>query len=107
MAERWPEVRQPSVVLDHRAVQHENALLRDIERLLKRTIPVLPTPAFVQAPDAPRPAQDRSADSHGGSQAHGARRPQSGQSHGARSGERRHWNNADSRQAHSRRQRSR
>jgi ATP-dependent RNA helicase RhlE len=85
----------------------ENALLRDIERLLKRTIPVLPTPAFVQAPDAPRPAQDRSADSHGGSQAHGARRPQSGQSHGARSGERRHWNNADSRQAHSRRQRSR
>jgi len=86
----------------------ENALLRDIERLLKRTIPVLPTPAFVQAPDAARPAQDRSADSHGGgSQAHGARRPQSGQSHGARSGERRHWNNADSRQANSRRQRSR
>jgi hypothetical protein len=30
MAERWPEVRQPSVVLDHRAVQHENALLREL-----------------------------------------------------------------------------
>ena len=85
----------------------ESALLRDIERLLKRTIPVLPTPAFAQAPDAARPAQDRAADSHGGSQSHGARRTQSGQSHGARTGERRHWNNADSRQAHSRRQRSR
>jgi hypothetical protein len=30
MAERWPEIRQPSVVLDHRAVQHENALLREL-----------------------------------------------------------------------------
>jgi sugar diacid utilization regulator len=30
MAERWPEARQPSVVLDHRAVQHENALLREL-----------------------------------------------------------------------------
>jgi hypothetical protein len=30
MADRWPEPRQPSVVLDHRAVQHENALLREL-----------------------------------------------------------------------------
>jgi sugar diacid utilization regulator len=30
MAERWPEARQPLVVLDHRAVQHENALLREL-----------------------------------------------------------------------------
>jgi PucR C-terminal helix-turn-helix domain/GGDEF-like domain len=30
MAARWPEPRQPSVVVDHRAVQHENALLREL-----------------------------------------------------------------------------
>jgi sugar diacid utilization regulator len=30
MADRWPTPRQPSVVLDHRAVQHENALLREL-----------------------------------------------------------------------------
>jgi sugar diacid utilization regulator len=30
MADRWPASRQPSVVLDHRAVQHENALLREL-----------------------------------------------------------------------------
>jgi sugar diacid utilization regulator len=30
MADRWREPRQPSVVLDHRAVQHENALLREL-----------------------------------------------------------------------------
>jgi hypothetical protein len=30
MAELWPQPRQPSVVLDHRAVQHENALLREL-----------------------------------------------------------------------------
>jgi PucR C-terminal helix-turn-helix domain/GGDEF-like domain len=30
MAASWPEPRQPSVVLDHRAVQHENALLREL-----------------------------------------------------------------------------
>jgi hypothetical protein len=29
MADRWPTSRQPSVVLDH-AVQHENALLREL-----------------------------------------------------------------------------
>jgi GGDEF-like domain len=30
MAETWPQARQPSVVVDHRAVQHENALLREL-----------------------------------------------------------------------------
>jgi hypothetical protein len=30
MADRWPVSRQHSVVLDHRAVQHENALLREL-----------------------------------------------------------------------------
>jgi sugar diacid utilization regulator len=30
MTDRWPTSRQPSVVLDHRAVQHENALLREL-----------------------------------------------------------------------------
>ena len=30
MVETWPQARQPSVVLDHRAVQHENALLREL-----------------------------------------------------------------------------
>jgi sugar diacid utilization regulator len=30
MADTWPQARQPSVVLDHRAVQHENALLREL-----------------------------------------------------------------------------
>jgi len=30
MADTWPQARQPSVVLDHRAVQHENSLLREL-----------------------------------------------------------------------------
>ena len=30
MVDRWPDSRPPSVVLDHRAVQHENALLREL-----------------------------------------------------------------------------
>jgi sugar diacid utilization regulator len=30
MADRWPTSRQRAVVLDHRAVQHENALLREL-----------------------------------------------------------------------------
>jgi PucR family transcriptional regulator, purine catabolism regulatory protein len=30
MVETWPQARQPSVVVDHRAVQHENALLREL-----------------------------------------------------------------------------
>ena len=94
----------------------ENPLLRDIERLLKRTVPVLPTPAFPAAPDA-RPAPERASDSRGGSQehsqAHGSRRSghvggsgSGGGAHGSRGGERRHWN-VDSRQARGQRQRSR
>jgi ATP-dependent RNA helicase RhlE len=97
----------------------ENGLLRDIERVLKRTIPVLQTPVFAAAPDA-HPASERAAGDQSGSQGShgGSRRSHSGQaparnaashggaSHGARGGERRHWN-ADSRQARSQRQRSR
>jgi ATP-dependent RNA helicase RhlE len=88
----------------------ENGLLRDIERVLKRTVPVLQTPTFEAAPDAgPQPGRPEVAHaaSHGGS-----RRPHSGggNSQAARGGERRdtrqHWN-ADSRQARSQRQRSR
>jgi sugar diacid utilization regulator len=30
MADRWPQDRQASVLLDHREVQHENALLREL-----------------------------------------------------------------------------
>jgi ATP-dependent RNA helicase RhlE len=95
----------------------ENGLLRDIERVLKRAIPVLPTPAFETAPDA-HPASERPANAHSGSPG-GSRRSNSGQAparssaaHGgnSRGGERRdtrqHWN-ADSRQARSQRQRSR
>jgi ATP-dependent RNA helicase RhlE len=95
----------------------ENGLLRDIERLLKRTIPVLQTPAFEAAPDS-HPSSERPAGAHAESQGShgGARRSHSGQGsarssapHGgnSRGGERRqHWN-ADSRQARSQRQRSR
>jgi ATP-dependent RNA helicase RhlE len=98
----------------------ENGLLRDIERVLKRPIPVLPTPAFEAAPDA-HPVSERSAGARPVTQgSHGAsRRSHSGQAPArssaphagnSRGGERRdtrqHWN-ADSRQARSQRQRSR
>jgi ATP-dependent RNA helicase RhlE len=98
----------------------ENGLLRDIERLLKRTVPVMQTPAFEAAPDS-NPSSERQGGAHAASQGSqgGSRRSHSGQapargssshggnSHGARGGERRqHWN-ADSRQARSQRQRSR
>ena len=58
----------------------ENGLLRDIERVLKRAIPVLPTPAFEAAPDA-HPVSERSAGAHPGSQGShgGSRRSHSGQ----------------------------
>ena len=41
MADRWPASRQPSVVLDHRAVQHENALalLRELVDLVTPALP--------------------------------------------------------------------
>jgi ATP-dependent RNA helicase RhlE len=95
----------------------ENGLLRDIERVLKRTVPVIPTPAFEAAPDAHPAAPERPAGSHGGSRrSHAGQAPargsaaHGGNSQGARNGERRdsrqHWN-VDSRQARSQRQRSR
>jgi ATP-dependent RNA helicase RhlE len=87
----------------------ENGLLRDIERVLKRTVPVLATPTFAVAPDA-RPVSERASGDQGSQGSHGGSRRSSsahgGSSHGARGGERRHWN-ADSRQARSQRQRSR
>ena len=84
----------------------ENGLLRDIERVLKRAIPVLPTPAFSAAPDA-HPVSERAAGGHSASQGShgGSRRPHSGQGAGRRD-TRQHFN-ADSRQARSQRQRSR
>src|SRR6202167_6274942 len=80
----------------------ENGLLRDIERVLKRTVPVLQTPAFEAAP-ASRPPSARLEGAHSASQgSHAAsRRPHSGggnshgsashggKSHGARGGGRR------------------
>ena len=66
----------------------ENGLLRDIERLLKRTIPVLPTPPFAVVETAPqpaaRPAQSQSRSQGGGRPAHRA-----GSSHGNRTSEQR------------------
>jgi ATP-dependent RNA helicase RhlE len=84
----------------------ENGLLRDIERVLKRAIPVLQTPAFEAAPDA-HPVSERPAGAHAASQGShgGSRRSHSGQAAGRRD-TRQHFN-ADSRQARSQRQRSR
>jgi ATP-dependent RNA helicase RhlE len=84
----------------------ENGLLRDIERVLKRAIPVLPTPAFSAAPDA-HPVSERGAGGHAASQGShgGSRRPHSAPGAGRRD-TRQHFN-ADSRQARSQRQRSR
>jgi ATP-dependent RNA helicase RhlE len=81
----------------------ENGLLRDIERVLKRAIPVLQTPTFAAAPDA-HPVSERQAGAHAASHG-GSRRPHSGQAAGRRD-TRQHFN-ADSRQARSQRQRSR
>src|ERR1700689_1375184 len=89
----------------------ENGLLRDIERVLKRTVPVLQTPAFEAAPDShpsserPAGAQAASQGSHGGSRrSHSGQAPargsasHGGNSHGARGGERRRAWEAESRQ---------
>lgn len=46
MADRWPTSRQPSVVLDHRAVQHENALLRELVTVYEHL-----TGLLLQVPD--------------------------------------------------------
>ena len=85
----------------------ENGLLRDIERLLKRTVPVLATPAFEAAPNVPAAAGaagDSRAPAEG---AHGGPRRSAqapgrgagshgGGSHGGRGGERRNHNHARS-----------
>ncbi len=75
----------------------EAGLLRDIERVLRRSVPVLPTPSFPMVETAPAPArpqqgrgEQRSAGSHGGGHHGGghSRRPHgsSGRSHGGSSG---------------------
>ena len=56
----------------------ENVLLRDIERVLRRSIPTMPTPEFkiVEAPAAPhgnRPAQAQSRPAHHAGNSHGNR----------------------------------
>ena len=62
----------------------ETGLLRDIERVLRRSIPTLPTPAFKIVESAPLPARSESHGSHSGSrpQNRGGSRP----GHGNRSG---------------------
>jgi len=74
----------------------ESGLLRDIERVLKRAIPVVATPAFKPAPAQPaagQPEVSRGGSSHGGSgHAHGQGR-RDGRPHragGARRHEQRH-----------------
>jgi ATP-dependent RNA helicase RhlE len=70
----------------------ETSFLRDIERLLKRTIPVLQTPAFEisNTPDVPRAPQSEHGQRHGGGgQGGGGARRDSRPSHsGSRSGSR-------------------
>ena len=68
----------------------ETGLLRDIERVLRRSIPVVPTPVFKIVESAPLPSQgsrngghERSGERSGGDRPH-----QSGNSHGNRSGDR-------------------
>ena len=69
----------------------ETGLLRDIERVLRRSIPVVPTPVFKIVESAPQPSQgvrhgghERSGERSGGDRPH-----HSGNSHGNRSGDRR------------------
>src|SRR5271170_1588238 len=68
----------------------ETGLLRDIERVLRRSIPVVPTPVFKIVESAPLPSQgnrnggqERSGERSGGDRPH-----HSGNSHGNRSGDR-------------------
>ncbi len=85
----------------------ENGLLRDIERVLKRAIPVLPTPAFEMAANA-QPAPQNAQGSHADTQGTARR---AGHAPGGRSAERRdtrHHRNSNTRQqGHGQRQRSR
>jgi ATP-dependent RNA helicase RhlE len=59
----------------------ETGLLKDIERVLKRSIPVLQTPPFKIVESAPLPAGRP-----GGERPHGQSRPHTGNSHGNRGG---------------------
>jgi ATP-dependent RNA helicase RhlE len=61
----------------------ETGLLRDIERVLKRSIPVMQTPPFKIVETAPLPARA------GGDRPQGQGRPHSGNSHGNRGSDRR------------------
>ncbi|HEX4153481.1 MAG TPA: DEAD/DEAH box helicase [Steroidobacteraceae bacterium] len=85
----------------------ENAFLRDIERLLKRTIPVLQTPAFEAAPNAPAPAAETGDSRAPGETAHGTQRRTQGSRGGERRDARHHWNSNARHQGRSQRQRSR
>ncbi|HVC02975.1 MAG TPA: DEAD/DEAH box helicase [Steroidobacteraceae bacterium] len=66
----------------------ENGLLRDIERVLKCSVPVQPTPAFAIVESAPRPAGSGAAHAPGAARhAPNAQRAQSGR-HGKSGGQR-------------------
>ena len=67
----------------------ETGLLRDIERVLRRSIPTLPTPVFKIVESAPAPARSESQGSHSGArpQNRGSSRPGHGnRGHDNRSG---------------------
>jgi ATP-dependent RNA helicase RhlE len=61
----------------------ESGLLRDIERVLRRTIPVVQTPTFKIVESAPLPAGNRGGDRPSGDRPPGQNRPH-GNSHGNR-----------------------
>jgi ATP-dependent RNA helicase RhlE len=67
----------------------ETGLLRDIERVLRRSIPVVPTPVFKIVESAPLPSQGQRGHDRGGERSGGDRPHHAGNSHGNRSGDRR------------------
>jgi len=69
----------------------ETGLLRDIERVLRRSIPVVPTPVFKIVESAPLPSQGNRNGGHerSGERSGGDRPHHSGNSHGNRGGGRR------------------
>jgi ATP-dependent RNA helicase RhlE len=68
----------------------ETGLLRDIERVLRRSIPVVPTPVFKIVESAPQPAQGNRAGGFERTERSGGDRPHhSGNSHGNRGSGRR------------------
>ena len=64
----------------------ETGLLRDIERVLRRTIPVVQTPPFKILESAPMPAGRPAGERSGGERPAGQNRPHNGNSHGNRGG---------------------